>query len=213
MQTEEHTILDDLNLIEKVKNETPWNTADLAGFLVPYIKKHGFESITVETLNPTPGVKREKQPLVRAFRHYRTREDITVRLLSPKRAAARTDLLDRLAVSEDLKASEACMPKRVVAQMAHAIDNIISDANNRWKCSHGSCECPALLIDHGVIIRGCTKARTRPRKTLARLETELRWATNSIAKLQAKLEKEITKRDRLQKRVDKRRADDSQKDT
>jgi hypothetical protein len=212
-----HTVLDDLNLIEKVENETPWNTADLAAFLIPFVKRHNGDigSFKISILNPQPGVKREEQPLVKIGRGYNDKGVVTIRVLSPKRAAARTDLLDRLSLADDLKPKEAAMPAKLVMRLAHALDNIHNynsySSNGLWRCAEGHCKCNlAAETSHLTtpIIRGDTTAKTKPRKTIKRLKLELQWAEDSYAKALEKAEKEKKKADRLRQRIAKREAQD-----
>lgn len=208
MQTEtEHTVLDDLNLIERIENETPWNDADLAELLIPWLRENrDIEKIKVQTLRAQPGVKRENQQLLKASMDTWSRNpdpEITLSLISPKRASARTDLLDRLSLAGDIKSSESHMPLQIVSKITHVLTK--SRKRGEWKCSRGECNC--TLPPSDVILRGCTKTRTQPRISLERLEQQLHWAEQYVENAREKLEKEIKKRDRLIKRVEKRRAD------
>lgn len=230
VEPEDRTILDDLTIIEKIENETPWNTADLAGFLIPLIRERNIDKIAIKTLQARPGVRREDQKLASANLWDRRssaggENHLVVRILSPKRAAARTDLLDRLSFSGDLKASEAVMPQKVLARLKHSIENVDNRAGWNtpgYHCRYDDCGCD--LPDPDYIVRGCTKTRTKPVKSLEDLESELHWANRGveqkqerlkdeiessaqyIKKLQTKLDKEIEKRDRLVKRIDRMKA-------
>lgn len=223
--TEDRTVLDDLTLIEKLDNQTPWRTEDLFSLLLPYIRDHdeilyGYnrdafpvEGWTVETLRASPGVKREKQQLAKVSfnRHSKHGSRMVVSIISPKRAAARTDLLDRLSVTDDLKANETILPPKVFRRLKHALDNLksmgdYSSPGNRYECPVGRCRNCDLDRIPFQIIRGDTKQKTKPAKPLKRLERELDWARSSMEAALEKAEKKRKEIERLEKRIAKRRA-------
>lgn len=206
-QTQEDTILDDLNLIQNIKNETPWDTGDLAAFLIPRIRRlreAGTEinKVLVKTKGTTPGAKKEKQRLVSAKMDWQNATLLEVQILSPRRAADRTDLLDRLSLADDLKPNEARMPPIILARLDHALRR--ANSNQYYGCRMGRCDCKLRPIDD-VIIRGCKKAKTRTPKTLEQVERSLSRAERNVVRQQEKLDDAVRKRDRLLKRVEKLR--------
>ena len=193
-----------------IENKTPWNTEELLAFLTPLIHS-SFTKLTIDNQRPQPGRKREKQRLVEIHTGFGERSQLEINLLSPKRAKARTDTLDRLSLAGSLETHEAAIPATVLADIKHRLRNRQAGADepryksNMYNCLNGQCKCEKPT-DALPLIRGDTKRRTQPPVSLERLEAQLRWAESSITNAEEALNKAIKSRDRLKIRVERARS-------
>jgi hypothetical protein len=207
LDSEEANVLETLNVINMVTNNTPWETGGLVAFLAPYLVRLPFTEIVIETHRPMPGVKREAQRFASAKTTLRDETKLTIGILSPKRAASRTDLLDRLSMADDLKPNEALIPALALGHLAHILNTRISvQGNSKWTCKRGSCECKVKLNAYLRPIKGDTKARTTKEKPLATLKRSLRSAEQSVDYCQTRLNKATKRRDLLLRRINKAEA-------
>jgi hypothetical protein len=196
-----------------IENNTPWNTSELLEFLTPLIHA-SFTRVTIENHKPRPGQKREEQKLVTVDAHYdernHERNHLRLHLLTPKRAKARTDTLDRLSLAGSLAAHEAAIPATVLASLYHMLRSITKGRQNSNlyecpdSCKYDSCKCEKST-DGLPIIRGDTKQRTQPPIPLKRLEQQLRWAETGVKSAEFALEKAVKHHARLKIRVERAR--------
>jgi len=213
----------------KIENKTPWDTEALTKLLTFLCEKTPVELLKVETLRAKPGVKREDQTLflIEGVDYYAACGNgqrapytgptkLTVGLISPKRAAARTDLLDRMAQVDDLKAHEIALPESIVGGICHAFGKLKSlcAPNSRrprgdsWeyrKHYSGECKCSKHLSAYPVI-RGNTKTRTAPPVDIAKLKRRGRWALESAEAHRLKMEQNLVKAQKLAERIRKEEA-------
>ena len=203
--TTEENALDALSAINMVTNNTPWETDALVSFLAPYLVDLPFTSIVIESHRPMPGWTREKQRIVKLVTKGRDDNDLVIGILSPKRAAVRTDLLDRLSMADDLKPHETKLPRKALETLHHAL-MVRADkqrTHTKWSCERGECRCSPARLDHVPLIRGDTRAKTSTPKPLATLKRDLRSAQRSVGYCQARLDKATKRRDILLKRINK----------
>ena len=170
-----------------IENETPWNTEDLTKFLTPLCEKTGTTTCEVVILRATPGKKRNEQTLFdinysHPFKGTRRLDHIKVGLLSPKRAAARTELLDRMAQAGDLVTHESALPSKVVQGVVHAFHKAtewLNGGNYEWSHDNGSCSCDVSALP-AALIRGDTKIKTAPPIDIESMRRRLASAKNAI---------------------------------
>lgn len=207
----------------KIKNTTPWDTEALTKLLTFLCATTTIESVKVETLRTRPGVKREDQTLflVSGVSHYNVTSpsptpiklptEIVVGLISPKRAAIRTDLLDRMAQVNDLGPHEIALPNGIIGGICHAFGKIkaLCGLNaprikqNSWDYRqhfNGSCKCGKHLSAYPVI-RGDTKARTAPLVDIKKLKQRGRWALESAERHRVKMEEKLAEAAKLGERI------------
>ena len=206
-----------------VENTTPWNTEDLSKFLLPLCIGTSLESVRVDLLRAQPGVKRENQALYEigsinlyAFKSNGTLPtEALVQIISPKRAAARTDLLDRMAQIEDLDLHEIALPDRIVGGIQHAFIRLRTICGPRGQAQMGDqwefakhfydhkyrgCECRKPVIDP-ALIRGNTKTRTAPPVDIDRLKRRGRWALEAAESHRVKMEANLAKAQKIGARI------------
>jgi hypothetical protein len=202
-----------------IENTTPWNTEELTKFLSPLCKGTQIESIDVSLLLAQPGRKREDQALYNlgGINFYALKENkpltkVNVEIISPKRAAARTDLLDRMAQVDSLATHEISLPGPIAEGIAHAFGRIAfinggGRMGDQWEFRHHftsdrhhSCTCSKTLSTYPVI-RGNTKTRTAPPVDIAKLKRRGRWALESAEKLREKMEAQLDLAKRLGERI------------
>ena len=209
-------------------NTTPWDTEGLTKFLVPLCADTGIETLKVSLLLAQPGQRRADQPLYEicginfsALKQEKLPTKATVQIISPKRAAARTDLLDRMALIEDLAVHEIALPETIAEGIAHAFERLGYVC--RQKTAHARqmavgdewvfrrhfggeryqiCECHKTLKVY-PFIRGNTKTRTLPLVDINKLKRRGRWALESAEKHREKMEKELALAQRLGVRISK----------
>lgn len=165
-------------------NETPWSTDDLKALIEPIIGTT-FTAVNVHILNPTPGVDKEDQVTSSVETYYQNHQGrgypryINIHLISPKRAAARTDLLDKLSTVDE--PNTAFFPPKAVSQLQHQLKLITDDAFAPYHyraCIDGRCSCPSPGPTGKL--RGDTKARTRPKETVRGLMDKLSHLEDKI---------------------------------
>lgn len=206
-----------------IENKTPWDTEALREFLSFLCENTDIHTVTVDLLRAHPGVKRIDQALfkVGGINFYAIEQNgtlpktVKVSVISPKRSAARADLLDRLAQAGDLEPHETTLHPKIIGGIAHAfgkIKNLYSQARagrrvlfsgNTWdyrKHYEGGCECNKTLTVP-TTIKGNTKTRTAPPVDLARLKRRGRWALESAEMHRMKMEKQLALAQRLAKRI------------
>jgi hypothetical protein len=170
-----------------IENKTPWNTEDLTEFLTPLCERAGTAMCEVVILRAAPGRKRAEQELFnvsypRPYRGPRSLCHIKIGLLSPKRAAARTELLDRMAQAGDLVTHESALPATVVQGVAHAFDKAVEwskGADHEWTHVNGGCGCDLTSVP-APLIRGNTKIKTAPPVDIENMRKRLTSAKNAI---------------------------------
>lgn len=206
-------------------NTTPWNLADLEKFLDPHIDGMGIREVLISTLEPQPGIAREKQALARIVPMMagsnsfapgrRTRSDynaaivgLNIELLSPKRADKRTNTLDRLSVVEDLKVHEALLTENAIARILHCFDQIKAraiDLKMGRSVEHysftnhlrGKCACALPAVAESIVVRGDTTVQTHA----GRNDKTLSELESKLAKAQSALKHATGKRDYYQRTV------------
>jgi hypothetical protein len=205
-----------------IENTTPWNTEELSKFLLPLCVGTNLESIKVALLRAQPGVKREDQPLYEvkvnlcAFAQNGTLPtECLVQIISPKRAAARTDLLDRMAQVEDLDPHEIALPDKIVGGTQHAFTRLRTICGpggkdrmgNQWDFAkhfedhrYRGCDCRKPVIAP-VLVRGNTKVRTAPPVDIDRLKQRGRWALRSAETYRKKMEASLAKAQKIGARI------------
>jgi len=194
----------------EIENKTPWNTEELLAFLTPLIHS-SYTKLTIDNQRPQPGRKREKQRLVEVHAYYDGSPHLEINLLSPKRAKARTNALDRLSLAGSLATHEAAIPATELADIKHRLRNRkVTTERPPYKgalynCLSGECKCEKPT-DALPLIRGDTKKRTQPPVSLERLELRLRWAESTITSAEEALRKAVKSRDRLKSRVERLQA-------
>jgi len=210
-----------------IENKTPWDTEALTKLLTFLTEKTPVETIKVETLRARPGVKREEQRLylISGIDFYNATTSsqplklltkLTVKLISPKRASARTDLLDRMAQVDDLGVHEIALPDGIVGGICHAFGKLkslytpnarrpVGDSWEYRKHYEGTCACSKHLSAYPVI-RGDTRARTAPPVDIAKLKRRGRWALESAENHRIKMEANLVKAQKLAERVRKAEA-------
>lgn len=202
----------------QITNKTPWCTAGLEAFVLPFAKDTKIVDIQFYNQVPRPGVKREHQKICEFGENSTydySRNTVTayptllrIGLLSPKRAKARLDPLERLARAKTLQIHEIDLPHTVLAQIAHTFTWLKKPAKQyyHWR-GHviGNCNCKMGVIAPPVI-PGDTRVKTGTPVTKARLHQKLRWAQQSVDRLTEKLEEKTKARDRLLVRINKKLA-------
>lgn len=217
-------------------NETPWDTEELTKFLVPLCADTGIENLKVSLLLAQPGQKRADQALYEvwglnffALKQEKLPTKATIHIISPKRVAARTDLLDRMSQAVDLATHEIALPEPIVAGIAHAFEKlaqvcvsirkgqayatkrILGEAWNFRKHFGGElyqiCECAKTLKVY-PIIRGNTKTRTAPPVDIKRLKRRGRGALEAAENYREKMEKQLALAEKLGRRIRKIEAKD-----
>jgi hypothetical protein len=130
----------------------PWATDDLVGFIATLLVDLPFTNIVIENHRPQPGVKREKQKIIKLSTKWNDKSLLTIGILSPKRAATRSDLLDRLSLADDLKPHETSLPERALAILQHALRHRVgatTAGSSQWACERGSCDCVLSPLNDG----------------------------------------------------------------
>lgn len=164
-----------------IENNTPWNTEDLIALVNTCSKtRNNFITIRFLTIPPVPRRSKDKQPLLRAERSI---HDLTIELLSPKRAAGRTDLLDRMSHTQTLHPHEIAMPPRIVAGIIHSVSHVLDGGIAHVNLA---CDCDLSTIKPRLI-RGDTKARVRPKRGLQGLKASLDKLTKRLARIEKKV--------------------------
>lgn len=196
----------------EIRNTTPWNTEDLGNFLRPLAKDCGITSLTINLLEAMPGQAREKQRAaelevkIRQTAHaspwvptFSIDGAATLEILSPKRAGARSNPLDRLSVAQDFETHESMLPREAIAVIVHAFDTLREtvkrvqvggqvDSWNLREHLRGVCKCQKQEVD--VTIRGDTTVKThvgRNNITTDALEKKLKKANNSLTGVRTRL--------------------------
>jgi hypothetical protein len=210
----------------QITNKTPWNTDSLIAFVGPWLTPTGIKTVEFYNQTPRPGVRRENQILCEVDENsvfdYQSGKvtsgptELKIGLLSPKRAKARLDPLERLARAATLEAYEIDLPLVVIKHLVHTFTWLKKRPKEtptrdyyQWR-SHvkGYCkdDCKKEKVIAPPTIPGDTRVKTGNPVTLERLQQKLRWAERSVDSLTEKLEKETKARDRLLVRVDKKLA-------
>lgn len=199
----------------EIENLSPWNTEDLVRFLTPLAAGTVVTKIVVGIAQPQPGVKKDEQRLVwieSTVRGGQVSDTMAIDLLSPKRAADRTEVLSRLSVTGDLQPHESVLPDEVIATIIHSFETVRTNRGklDNWQLQNhvrGRCGCEKPLPDNlKVVIRGDTKAKTAPTYSIDQLENKLYYARREVAKYRKRLEKALMQEDRLVARIEKQRA-------
>ena len=206
-----------------VENTTPWNTEELTSFLTPLCKGTTITEIEVNLLRASPGVKRKDQSLYEIdglnLYNFKTSGSLpnkcTVKILSPKRAAARTDLLDRMAqVGGDLEPHEINLPEKITNGLSHAFTKLatisgphgLSMMGNQWDFNRHffggqrACDCRKPSENYKAI-RGNTKTRTAPPVDIDRLKRRGRWALEAAESHRVKMEANLAKAQKIGARI------------
>jgi len=211
----------------EIINSTPWDTEDLTKFFLPLINGTGIDTVKVVLLLAQPGAKREDQGLYEVstslydLAQGKLPSHINIQIISPRRAAARTDLLDRMAQVDNLAIHEIALPGPIAAGISHALIKLthvcrqktvyaIKKAiGDQWEFRkhlggerYQVCECSKTLKVYPVI-RGNTKTRTTPPVDINQLKRRGRWALEAAESYRGKMEKQLALAESLGKRIRK----------
>jgi hypothetical protein len=154
-----------------ITNNTPWNTEDLTKFITETFTGLKITDVHIDLMAPRSSRWRKQEWLATGSVKAST---LTLELLSPKRAAARSETLDRLSLAGDLKKDETRLPVAVIAMYRHGIEKwreagkeMVGDLGDRyarqrvWSCIGGYCSCDySDTVDDAPIIRGNTAVKT-----------------------------------------------------
>lgn len=209
-----------------IENKTPWDTEELTRFLTFLCEGTPIDTVEVILNRARPGTKREDQQLfaVSGINFYDIQQNgtvpthVVVKVISPKRSAARADLLDRLSQAGDIATHETVLHPKIVGGIAHAFGKI-KNLCNQLRAGHsviddtweyrrhyeGTCDCNRDLSAYPTI-RGNTKVRTSPPVDIDRLRRRLRWALEAADKWREKMEERIKAAEKLRKRIEKAEA-------
>ena len=211
-------------------NTTPWDTEELIKFLEPLCADTGIATLKVSLLTAQPGEKRKDQPLydVAGIDPYKLKEGklptkATVWIISPKRVAARTDVLHRMSQVDDLDPHEIALPEAIIGGISHSFERLsqvcqkiragrrhtLASLNDPWEFNkhfqgnpHRCCKCSKTL-DSYPLIRGNTRTRTTKPVDIKRLKRRGRWALEAAEKYREKMEKQLALAERLGRRIRK----------
>lgn len=169
----------------KIVNHTPWNTEDLEKMILPMVTGCGLSVIQVGLIAHNVGRWRAKETLGRVkFANQKLghdkQDEAWIEILSPKRAAARAEALDRLSLCESLGTHETMLPLSVIATLEHSFEKIyeaksqakrgpgsVLHRNETWGLHDhfsGHCECAPESPKVPIVVRGDVKAKTQDRQ-------------------------------------------------
>lgn len=200
-------------------NNTPWDSQELAAFLTPLLEGSSVTKVVVDNHQPLPGTRRAEQKLCAVSTPYHYGKgnpppvEVRVELLTPKRAKGRMTTLDRLAYSADLQPHEVPIPQAVIEDVTHALKYLRNHPTEehyqrrkhlvgRSEGRHNkACDC-ARTVASVPVIRGDTRAKTRPPVTARQLRRKLYYLDGEISGYETALIEAREKRERLLTRIE-----------
>lgn len=102
-----------------ITNNTPWNTEDLTKFITETFSGLAITDVHIDLMAPRSNRWRKHEWIATGSVKDST---LSLELLSPKRAAARSETLDRLSLAGDLQKNETRLPVSVISMIRHGVE-------------------------------------------------------------------------------------------